>query len=86
MESERCFHQLDHSTAILRLQITTLRSGESRPSDKWGMWGGGGGGGGLQRNFFRPFGPQFGLKIREEAGPPSPSPRSASAAYVMTSL
>ena len=42
MESERCFHQLDHSTAILRLQITTLRSGESRPSDKWGMWGGGG--------------------------------------------
>ena len=29
---------------------------------------------GLQRNFFRPFGPQFGLKIR---GPPLPSPGSA---------
>ena len=32
------------------------------------------GGPGLQRNFFWPFGPQFGLKIR---GPPLPSPRSA---------
>ena len=37
---------------------------------------GGGGGGSLQKtqkNFFRPFGPQFGLKIR---GNPGPSPGS----------
>ena len=39
----------------------------SKPLEK-----GGGGGGGLQKtqkNFFRPFGPQFGLKIRENPGP-----------------
>ena len=31
-----------------------------------------------QKNFFRPFGPQFGLKIRGgEGGPPGPSPWSA---------
>ena len=69
MESERCFHQLDHSTAI---ETSDYHSAG-------GMWGGGGGGG-LQRNFFRPFGPQFGLKKGEEAGPPSPTPRSATAA------
>ena len=43
----------------------------SKPLEK-----GGGGGGGLQKtpkNFFRPFGPQFGLKIR---GNPGPSPGS----------
>ena len=33
----------------------------SRPLDNGG---GGGGGAGLQKKFFRPFGPQFGLKIR----------------------
>ena len=37
------------------------RGRSSRPLDKWG---GGGRGGGLQRNFFPPFGPQFGPKIR----------------------
>ena len=31
---------------------------------------------GLKKIFFRPFAPQFGLKIRG-AGPPGPSPRSA---------
>ena len=30
------------------------------------------GGGGLQK-FFRPFQPQFGLKIRGSPGPPGPS-------------
>ena len=43
----------------------------SKPLEK-----GGGGGGSLQKtqkNFFRPFGPQFGLKIR---GNPGPSPGS----------
>ena len=35
-------------------------SGGSSPSDK----GGGGGGGGDKKNFFRPFGPHFGRKIR----------------------
>ena len=85
MESERCFHQLDHSTAIetSRFPLCAVANPDLQIS---GGCGGGGGGGGLQRNFFRPIGPQFGLKIREEAGPPSPSPRSASAAYVMTSL
>ena len=52
-------------------------------------WGGGGGGGNSDpeiregpvspKIFFRPFGPQFGLKIRAGggAGPPVPSPGSA---------
>ena len=31
----------------------------------------GGGGTGLKNNFFRPFGPQFGLKIRGGASPGS---------------
>ena len=45
--------------------------------------GGGGGqpdpeirGGSLQKKFFWPFGPQFGLKIRGTAGLPVPSPGS----------
>ena len=45
--------------------------GSSRPLEKWGA--------GLQKNFFPPFGPQFGLKIRGEPGPPGPSPGSATA-------
>ena len=36
-----------------------------------------GGGGGLKKNLFRPFGPQFGLKIRGAGGPPGTSPGSA---------
>ena len=48
-----------------------------------GVGGGGGGGaghpdpeieGGLKKNFFQPFGPQFGLKIREVLGPLGPLP------------
>ena len=46
-------------------------SAGSRPWDR----GGGGGGGGLPKNFFRPFGPQFSLKIRGGGGgPPRPLP------------
>ena len=30
-----------------------------------------------KKNFFRPFGPQFGLKIMGYPGPPGPSPGSA---------
>ena len=46
-------------------------SGGFRPSDK--------GGPGLKKIFFRPFGPQFGLKIRVGGGIPGrPSPGSAS--------
>ena len=44
-------------------------------------WGGGGhpdpeivGGGGLKNVFFRPFGPQVGLRIRFGAGGGSPGP------------
>ena len=60
-------------------------SGESRPSDKRG---GGGhpdpeirGGGRSQKNFFRPLGPQFGLKIRVGGGIHS-SPGSATGLIV----
>ena len=38
-------------------------------------------GGGLQKKFFRPFGPHFGLKIRGGASPPGPSPGSATAMW-----
>ena len=41
----------------------------SRPLDK--------GGPGLPKNFFRPFGPQFGPKLRGGAAPPGPTPGSA---------
>ena len=44
----------------------------SRPLDK-----GGGGGWAVSNNFFWPFGPQFGPKIRG-GGPPGPSTGSAS--------
>ena len=33
------------------------------------------------KNFFQPFGPQFGLKIRGCLSPPGPSPRSATAGH-----
>ena len=39
------------------------------------------GGPGLQKNFFRPFGPQFGLKIRG----PDPSPGSATVVSILVS-
>ena len=50
-------------------------------------WGGGGGGhpdpeirgGPSLKKSFRPLGPQFGLKIRVEGGPPGPFPKSATA-------
>ena len=64
-----CSTEVPHTVAVPDLQI---RGGgqSSRPWDK--------GGGGLQKDFFRPFGPQFGLKIRG-AGPPGTSPRSTTA-------
>ena len=45
-------------------------SGGSRPLNKRG----GGGESGLQKKFFPPFGPQFGLTIRRVGGPPGPLP------------
>ena len=51
-----------------------LVSGGSRPWDK-----GAGGEDSLQQKLFRPYGPQFGIKIREGPSPPGPSPRSATA-------
>ena len=69
-----------NSSSVGQLQLNFL-SGRSRPlpshSDPvikggWWWWGGG-----LSKTkIFWPFGPQFGLKLREP-GPPSPSPRSA---------
>ena len=38
----------------------------------------GGEGGAVSKRIFRPFEPQFGLKIRGEPGPPGHSPGSAS--------
>ena len=43
--------------------------------------GGGGVGGRSPKKFFWPFGPQFGLKIRVEGGPPGPSPGSTTECY-----
>ena len=60
------------------LKGENLPSGGSRPSGKGGR--GGGVGAGLPQFFFRPFGPQFGQKVRG-AGPPGPSPSSATASH-----
>ena len=43
------------------------------------------GGGGLKKNFFRSFGPQFGLKIRGGRAPPGPSPGSAITVNILVS-
>ena len=61
-----------------------LFSGGSRPSNKEGGGGDGEpdhpdpdikwGGGSLQKNFFRPFGPEIGLKIRGARAPPLDPP------------
>ena len=51
------------SVADPDLQIR--RGQSSRPRDKEG-------GSGLQNNFFQPFGPQFGLKIRGGSPPEAP--------------
>ena len=63
-----CSTEVPHTVADPDLQIRGARS--SRPWDK---------GCGLQKDFFRPFGPQFGLKIRGGPSPPGTSPRSATA-------
>ena len=47
-------------------------------SFRGGGGGGGGAGGGLKKKIFRPFGAQFGLKIRGRA-PAGPFPRFATA-------
>ena len=47
--------------------LQVRRGQSSRPRDKEG-------GSGLQNNFFHPFGPQFGLKIRGGGGKPSQAP------------
>ena len=52
------------------IQVLVHASSGPRPSDKG--WGGGGGWGGVQKKCFRPFGPQFGLKIRGRPGPLGP--------------
>ena len=41
---------------------------------------------GLKKNFFRPFGPQFGLKIGGGGKPPGPSPGSATGYSVNIAL
>ena len=54
-----------------------IREGPGHPDPE--IMGRGGGGGGkrgacLQKKFFQPFGPQFGLTIKGGGGPPGPSP------------
>ena len=53
-----------------------IREGPSHPDPEIMGRGGGGGERGtcLQKKFFRPFGPQFGLTIKRGGGPPGPSP------------
>ena len=67
-------------TQVLRWKTTEQASGGSRPSDK-----GGGGpvirGAGLKKKCFRPFGPQFGLRIRGDPSPPDPSPGFTTEGY-----
>ena len=72
---------------ILEQLLTVADQDLQRPSDNGG--GGGGALGGndhpdpemrgaaVSKKFFRPFGPQFSLKIRGGAGGPGPSPGSA---------
>ena len=67
-----------YSETIVGLEILLgLQGGGSKPSDNGGpghpdpeirRWGARS----LKQNFFRPFGPQFGLKIRGMPGPPAP--------------
>ena len=65
--------------------MSTVCSGGSTPSGKGGGGGhpdpeirvGGGEGRSQKKNFFRPFGPQFGLKIRGRPGPSGSCPGSA---------
>ena len=59
--------KLECAVADADLQIGEGGGGSSRPWDNVGP--------GLQNNFFRPFGPQFGLKIRGGGcDPPVPLP------------
>ena len=61
-------------SAVLDLDLEVRGDPSSRSLDG-GRWGGGG----PPKNFFRPFGPQFGLKIGGggQGGPPGPFPGSA---------
>ena len=70
---------IESETATITIDYVLQNSGGSRPSYK----GGPGhpdpeirGGGQSPKNFFQPFGPQFGLKIRVG---PGPCPRSTTA-------
>ena len=57
----------------LQGRIQTFRQGgPGHPDPEIRRWGARS----LKQNFFRPFGPQFGLKIRGLPGPPGPSPGS----------
>ena len=71
--------EMKTETATITIDYVLQNSGGSRPSYK----GGPGhpdpeirGGGQSPKNFFQPFGPQFGLKIRVG---PGPCPRSTTA-------
>ena len=60
--------------SLIYLNVTAWwSSARSRPWDKGGC--------SLQKNFLRPFGPQFGLKIRGRVCPPGPSPESTTVQF-----
>ena len=66
-ESKRRSGNIIYTVAGPDLQIR-WGGGGGRSSGPWDKWGGGGGGG--LRIFFRPFGPQFGLRIWGGGGVP----------------
>ena len=79
VDFENAYNSLTKFCFIAHNRIQALSEvGEGRSSRPWD---GGGGGRGSLPNFFRPLGPQFGLKIRGEPSSPGPSPSSATATF-----
>ena len=69
---------------VLRWKTTEQAIGGSRSSDKGGAGHPGGrssGGPVSKKKCFRPFGPQFGLRIRGDPSPPDPSPGFTTEGY-----
>ena len=73
MESERCFHQLDHSTAIetSRFPLCAVANPDLQIS---GGCGGGGGGRRSPKKFFSALRASVWSKNKGGGGPPEPLP------------
>ena len=68
IDSRKCFGH--RKTALFLVEMSFRPGGNGHPDPEIR---GGGGGSGLPKKLFRPFGPQFGLKIRG-GGPPGSLP------------